>query len=386
MIPRPREAALRRSPYRLFFPLGLLLAIAGVGHWLLHAIGLLDDYRPVFHAMTQVQGFLLSFAVGFLLTMLPRRTKTDPPALATIGVLAVGLVGTVTAAAFGAWALSQVFFLTVMGTLLGFAVTRLSRRRAGRRPPVGFVWIPIAFGFGIGGSVLTGLAGFLGMDRHIALHDLGRGLVLQGMFTAMILGVGGLALPLMTRGEAPADDSGTIHDRARRAAHLVAAALLLGTFVFESQLGLAAAYLGRACIAATVLIWSAELHRPPSLPGANRWAIWCAAWAIPIGYAAAGIFVQDHKAALHVLFIGGFALLTLAVSTQVTLGHGDFPELMNGRPAAVVWIASALFVAIAPRLLMAWDPGRFFVWMAVAAGAFLVAAATWAGFVVPKLR
>ena len=38
----------RREPFRLFFPLGVLLAWAGVGHWLLHALGVLDNYRPVF--------------------------------------------------------------------------------------------------------------------------------------------------------------------------------------------------------------------------------------------------------------------------------------------------------------------------------------------------
>ncbi len=70
----------RRQPYRVFFPLGLLLAWCGVVHWLLHGLGVLPDYRPVFHAITQIQGFMMCFAVGFLLTAIPRRTGTAPPA------------------------------------------------------------------------------------------------------------------------------------------------------------------------------------------------------------------------------------------------------------------------------------------------------------------
>jgi uncharacterized protein involved in response to NO len=46
-----RPSPIAEQPYRLFFPLGLLLAWAGVLHWLLHGLGVLPDYRPVFHAI-----------------------------------------------------------------------------------------------------------------------------------------------------------------------------------------------------------------------------------------------------------------------------------------------------------------------------------------------
>ena len=76
----------RREPYRLFFPLGVALAWAGISHWWLHATGFLPVYRPVFHAMTQIQGFMTCFAVGFLFTMIPRRTGSRPPEVWEIGI------------------------------------------------------------------------------------------------------------------------------------------------------------------------------------------------------------------------------------------------------------------------------------------------------------
>ena len=79
--PRP-VAWVRREPYLLFFPLGILLSWTGVGHWLLYALGVIGDYRPIFHSMVQIQGFMMCFAVGFLFTMIPRRTGTDPPSAA----------------------------------------------------------------------------------------------------------------------------------------------------------------------------------------------------------------------------------------------------------------------------------------------------------------
>ena len=374
---------LLREPYRLFFPLGVSLAAAGVGHWLLHGLGVLEDYRPVFHAMTQVQGFLLCFALGFLFTMIPRRTGTAPPSALTLAIGAIGPIGTVVAAAYGRWMISQVFFLIVMATLLVFIVGRFVSATAKRRPPSSFVWIPIAFLMGVVGSVLTGVAGALGMVEHMRLHDIGRGLVLQGMVLGLVLGVGGLAIPLMTRGEAPRD--ATKADRFVRLGHLVAAAALVASFVFMSELGLRGAYVVRATVAFVMLFSVADLHRPPTKPGINRWAIWIAAWMIPLGYLLAAIFPEQHKAGLHVVFLGGFSMLTLAVSTQVTLGHGGYTELMNGRPLAVPIFAAALLVAMVPRALMEWDPDHFFECMVAAAAAFLLAALVWAGFLLPKL-
>jgi uncharacterized protein involved in response to NO len=73
----------------LFFPLGIALAWAGVAHWYLLSIGAIENYRPIFHSMAQIQGFMTCFAAGFLLTMIPRRTGSDPPAGWQIAVCAV---------------------------------------------------------------------------------------------------------------------------------------------------------------------------------------------------------------------------------------------------------------------------------------------------------
>jgi len=70
----------RREPYRILFPLGVVLAWAGVLHWLLLALGIAGEYRSIFHSMAQIQGFIVCFAIGFLFTMIPRRTGTDAPA------------------------------------------------------------------------------------------------------------------------------------------------------------------------------------------------------------------------------------------------------------------------------------------------------------------
>src|SRR6476619_361492 len=149
--------AFRREPYRIFFPLGVLLAWAGVLHWLLLATGFFQEYRSIFHAFAQIEGFMTCFAVGFLFTLIPRRTGTAPPATWQIAVGVVAPVAIVILAWFEQWALSQAPWLLLMGMLIQFAVTRFRAPGAGLRIPNSFVWVVLALLMGVGGAVLAGV-------------------------------------------------------------------------------------------------------------------------------------------------------------------------------------------------------------------------------------
>ncbi len=374
----------RREPYRLLFPLGVALAWAGVGHWLLYSLGVLENYRPVFHAMTQIQGFLMCFASGFLFTMIPRRTGSAPPEAWQMVVALAAPVVTASAAWEQHWMLAQAAWLVLAFTLIGFAIGRFTSATAKRRPPNSFVWIPAGLLMGIGGSLMAGVYGMLGM-QYLWLHTLGLILITQGMFTAFILGVGGLAIPLMTRGEAPADGESTAHDLLVRTAHLAAAGLLIVGFVIEARGWPSSGRLLRAVVVLAELVFGVGLWRPPSLPGWNRRLIWAAAWMLPLGYFLAAVFPAQYKAGLHVAFIGGFALLALAVSTQVVLGHGNYRTQMEGRPWQVAVIGSLVGLAVIGRILVDFDRAHFFLWLGLAAGLFLAATGLWGAFLVPKL-
>ena len=132
--PHLRGASLwRREPYRVLFPTGLALAWAGVLHWLLHGLGVLPDYRPVFHSITQIQGFMMCFAVGFLFTAIPRRTGTAPPAAWQVILVAAAPVGTTLAAWWNRLALSQLLWAVQVAVVIVFAVARFRSSTAARR-------------------------------------------------------------------------------------------------------------------------------------------------------------------------------------------------------------------------------------------------------------
>jgi uncharacterized protein involved in response to NO len=377
----------RREPYAVFFPLGILLSWAGVGRWLSFALaGNYEDYVAIyiFHGMAQIQGFLLCFAIGFLFTMIPRRSGTAPPNVPEMTLGLVAPVLTVAAAWAERWALSQVGWLVACVLLLVFVARRFASANARRRPPTSFVWIPAALLIGLVGSLMTATRGALGPE-WMWMHDLGQQLVLQGVFLSLVLGVGGLALPLMTRGQAPPDAEPSGRDALAFAGHLAGALLLVASFVIQTQWSLRAGCALRAAVLAAGLALGPELWRLPSIPGWNRRLVWISAWMLPTGFAIAAVWPASYQAGIHVSFVGGLATLTLAVSTHVILGHGDRTDLINGRPWQTGAIAVCMAAAVLSRAAMVLDVANRHAWMATAAFFFLSATAFWLILLVPVL-
>src|SRR5262249_55431464 len=154
---------------RLFFPLGILLAGAGVVPWLLFATGVIQTWPALPHALTMAQGFYSAVAVGFL----AGQTALGTPALA---LLAAGIGAGALAALAGAVVEAEILYIAVLAGLLAVTASRL------RALPPSFVHLPIAAAAGIAGAALL-----------IAGAD-GRALVSQGVMLELVL----CAAPVLT--------------------------------------------------------------------------------------------------------------------------------------------------------------------------------------------
>jgi len=379
--PQP-DASLARDPWRLFFPLGALLAWAGILHWLLYAVGATKEYRAAFHATAQIQGFLTCIAVGFLLTFVPRRTGTAPASGWELATAAAGPVCATLAAFLERWALAQALWLAGVLVVAAFVVRRLLSPGAAQRLPGVFVWVPVGLVAGAVGAALVAVAAVLGPREEPELWLLGRGALLQGMVTALVVGVGGTMLPTLTRGSLP---TGARPGKGRLV-QAAAAVLFFATFPLEAygapRLGLAV----RALIAGGALAVAARAWRPPTVSGLHRRLIWIAAWLLPAGYALAAVFPELRSAALHLTFVGSFALLALSVSLHVALSHGGRPELLGSRPWQVWALGALVLGAAAFRLLAGLDPARLRLWLGCASASFLLATLAWAALVLPAIR
>src|SRR5207247_11187962 len=127
------------EPWRVLFPIGTLLAWAGVVPWLLFALRLQDVYRPFYgvlgyrtflHPLAELEGFLTCFAVGLLFTLL-----RPPPAAWQVLVAVVAPLATVVLTAFGRWEAGQAATLALLIVALEFTL-----RRVPRSPDA--LWIP----------------------------------------------------------------------------------------------------------------------------------------------------------------------------------------------------------------------------------------------------
>ena len=370
----------RAEPFRLFFPLAFVLGAAGVAHWLLFTTGVISSYLGRFHAVTQTQAFLVTFAAGFLLTAIPTRTRTRPPSWVEMGALLVLLPVVSLATLFEAPVLGQAAYAAALFVIAQFAIRRFVGRAAGRRPPASFALVPIGLVAGLAGAALTSAG--LAEAAPVWMLGLGRRLVFEGVLTCLTLGIGAFFLPLAGRGEAAPDlDKGK---RLAVVAYAAAGLLIIGGLVVEVTLSPRGGALLRAAVAITVLTASGAF-RTPSRPGANRWLVWIAAWAIPLGLLGAAVFPDHRVEALHVMFVGGFGLLAFAVSTHVILGHTGHEAAQAGRPWPVLAFGALFAAAMGLRASAAVVPEHYFGWLGAAAALWLAGATVWAIFVLPKL-
>jgi uncharacterized protein involved in response to NO len=372
----------QREPFRLFFPLGVLLGAAGAGHWLLYAVGLTSTYSCMAHGSIQMQAFLMAFAAGFLLTALPRRTQSPPPSAAELTLFATALVTATAGAWMENWILAQSAYALQFVLLLQFAVRRFRQRAAGRRPPAAFVLIPIAILNGLAGAGL--IAASVRADASLWMEGLGRLLVEQGVFLCLVAGVGSLILPLMS-GESPPRDLGSSPAETRKAfAYALAGILISASLVLEQFGWPRSAPLLRAAVVAAAVAFGGGALRPPGKPGLHRRLVWLSVWLLPTGLVLSTISPDFRVPMLHVSFIGGFGLMAFGVATHVTLGHLDLQQLALGRPRAIVAVAAFLFLALITRLA-ADISDTYFLHLGVAAVFWLAASAVWLKFIGPLL-
>jgi uncharacterized protein involved in response to NO len=371
----------RREPFRIFFPLGIGLAWLGIGHWIAYWAGWIGTYSCTAHGLVQIQGFLLAFALGFLLTAIPRRTSSEPASALGIVGAALALVVASGAAFLERWWIAEGCTIAVLLGVVGFARRRFVAGGGGRRPPAAFVLLPLGLACAVGGGALVAWGAEAGTSPTAIV--LGRLLVTQGCFFCLVMGAGALVIPLMG-GAPPPPDLGTSPEVTRAAAaFLVAGLAVIATLVAEAFGSDRVAPVVRGLVVAATLVRGAGLAKPLALPGTNRRVARLAAWLVPAGPLVAGLLPDYRVPGLHVTFIGGFSLLAITVATHVTASHCDgLPEIRDGRATIVRVVAAGVLVAAAGRVT-ADATATYFEHLAAAGAVWIAATALWAARLLP---
>ncbi|MFL5406947.1 MAG: NnrS family protein [Myxococcales bacterium] len=369
----------RRDPSKLLVGMGAALATAGVLPWLLFALGLHSLYEPIFrsvgfrssfHPLVQVEGFLACFAIAFLFAYIPRRTGTAPAARWQVAIAVAAPVAIAVLAFLDKWVWAQVVWLVLLAMAAEFSLRRMRRARL----PASFVWVPIGILMGVCGAVLAGAGVMLG-GRHYFLHEIGRGLLLQGMFTALVLGTFDLIVP------AVAEQVDEVADRKlvlEAVLHSVCAVAFFASFfageMVSAQLGFAI----RALVTLIVVSGPLQSAPMPLYPGMSDRMLRVCIWMLPLGYSWVAIAPLYRRAGLHVVYLGCFTALVLAVAAHLSLSRHPVTERQRARPWQLALGGGLLAVALTARTLLELDPPNFHLWLGMAAASFLTATVPWA--------
>jgi uncharacterized protein involved in response to NO len=368
----------RQSPYLIFFPLGAALSLSGVLPWGLLSLGHFT-WRPALHALTEVQGALTSFAIGFLFTFVPRRTGTPLPTTAECIAALVLLFPPPLLALFEHERLAQASWAVLALFLAFFVFTRLRKGLQKGQAVSQLLWLPSSFAMALAGSLLSAAAG---PGRPYWLSPLGTSLVWQGMLGGLVAGIGGMLLPMLFHREPHKGD------RSARSWWLNGAGCVLfaSSFALEWAVNQRLGYGLRGAVLLAALLGPARLARPPRAEGVHRWFAWVAAWMIPLGFLAVALWPMHRIGLLHLTFLSGFTLLTLSVANHVTLAHGGRDPLLFSRPLPLLLMFGLVLLATTARVLVTLDPSRMLLWIGTAFWLYAGALISWAAWVLPRLK
>ncbi|MFN7953209.1 MAG: NnrS family protein [bacterium] len=371
------------EPFRIFFPLGVGIAWVGLSQWVFFPFGWPKAYACDLHGFIQMQAFTMAFAFGFLFTALPRRTQSAPPSRAELSATTALLVLVTLAGLFAQRVAMMLGYFALFALLTRFALMRLLGSAARRRPPAAFALVPIAALQGLIGPLLV-IAGPR-VNMLPWLYPLGRLFIEQGVFLCLIVGIGGLVLPLVG-GWPPPADLGSSPRESRRALLFAAAGLVIvGSEIAEALGAFRAGPIVRGLVVALGLALGGGAWRAPKKSGLHRRLVWLAMWLTPLGVLLSGLLPGLRVASLHVLFIGGYSLMCLAVATHVSYAHlPGLESLMLTSHRAVKWMGGLVIVALLGRT--AADVSHtYYQHLSSAAAAWIIGSAVWLGFLGPKL-
>jgi len=372
------------DPYRILFPIGAAFALWGAMVWPLAWVAGLP-YPGFVHRALMMQGFELSFVLGFLLTAIPGFTggqKFHPLELIIAAALMMALGGSV---ALGAPTLASLWAAAAIA-LTGFAI---ARRVVAKRvlPPEEFTFVGLGLVLGFAGTGWQALAGLGAAPMAEPSPFFAQRLVSMGMMLSVVLGIGGLLVPAFAGIPHPLAIPGLAraHERrGRRGLYLVLALVLAVAFVFESMGLTRVAAIIRAVVATTMLLWVWKLPMPSTRNDSFSAALRLAGACVLVGLWLTALQPSYALAGYHVTFIGGFGLLTIGIATRVVVSHGRHrasfeSTLLRG------WQVGALLLAAALRAAAEFIPSERVMLLGASGGMWTLVWIVWVCGAIPLI-
>ena len=372
------------EPFRIFFPLGLLLGATGVALWPMFVWHAIDFYPASAHVRLMIEGLMGAFIIGFLGTAGPRLLDARPLQAAETSTLLILQILSACLHLTRNQIAGDIAFLA----LLLFFVGAMSRRVRARQdlPPPNFVLVLFGLLNAIGGIALILAARCL--LNGFFLNQLGTLMLNEGFVLFPILGVGTFFFPRFLGGAKPEAADLNIATALWKKKAVIAAAtglVIWLSFVMEALAWSRSAAVVRGVATLFYFIAQGRLAERPIGPAFLAQCFRLGAALLVAGLLLPAALPSYRLANLHLTFIGGFTIILFTVSTRVILGHSGQRHLFQKRLRFLIAALALLVLAMFARVAADFFPPQRNSHLLYAALIWLVAAVVWAWALLPKL-
>jgi len=324
----------QKEPYRLFFPLGVLFLLWGALIWL-PLIWSASDYPVTLHRYLMLNGFSGCFIGGFLMTAIPKFSKTNTASKVEI---AVYLLVTISGLFFArAEITNAVFICSALQpvTIFSFLLPRISKRQ--ENPPYSFVFIFV-------GLILWTVSALASLFFDVELF---KHIHYEGAIASIILGVGSRLIPGILGHQEIVAAQKEVYEKPVPIFKTVPFSflILIISFVGSYFLDGFIAHAIRATIVSVIAFFYWNLWKAPKTKTALTWCIWISSWLITLSFVIKAFWTDGLIHISHSFFINGIVLLSLLIATRVLQSHG--PKDNKLEQSKILYVVSFFIVLAA---------------------------------------
>lgn len=314
------------EPFRLFFPFGVFSFLISILVWLPQTW--LSEWYPVLiHRTFVLNGFISFFIAGFLMTAVPKFSKTNHARPMEIASFLCVTIVCLISSLFNNILLLNIASSLQAGILLYFLLSRVRKRKEN---------VPFSFLFIFIGLILWFSSGIFSTiyDSSIFLN-----LHYEGAITAIILGVGTRLIPGIFGHIEIVGQQRKVYEPAKSILSSVPLSFIFIIILFLVSY-FASDFPGavlRSIIVLYIGIRYWKLFQRPKITSALTNSIWINCWCIVISFVLKAFWIDGLIHASHAFFISGILLLCLLIATRVLQAHGPGKiELENSKYLYVI--------------------------------------------------
>lgn len=376
---------LAREPFRVFFPVAVLVGLAGAAVWPLHFLGIVPLYPGLSHARLMAYGFFGGFMVGFLGTALPRMLSAPPLRVLETGVLLLIYVVMAVALLVGKIAVGDALFVGLLVVFALFLGVRIWKR--GDVPPPSFVLVALALMCAGAGALLSILIQV--NEEAFGYASLQHLLSYQAFILLPILGVGAYLLPrffgMATRQDFPESRWPPPGWLSKFAVALMVGLLIVASFFMEAAGWVRVGPVLRLLATGFYLVWEVPFYRVKEYRGPAARILQVAFTLLLVGFLCVSVDPERRVSLLHLTLVGGFAVITLVVATRVVYGHSGNAGLL-ARRNRWLWVSvGIILLAMATRISGDFWPQVMASHYSYGALGWMAGLLLWAVYVIPKV-